>query len=211
MRHVATARLGSTRTDIETRLTGRFYTPFLIAEKLAQAAINANVGCPESVCDPFCGDGRLIVAWLQHQSAVGSLRRLKNLALWDFDPKAVASALLAVEAELNRQGISGVAIDSWVGDTFNRDTQDRFELVLTNPPWEQLKPDSRDAVRDTERYRDEIRSYTTEITRRYPEASASRRRPRRPRPWPAQPRAPRRHAASPSPRSPSASSRAASG
>lgn len=176
MRHVATARLSSTRSDIESRLTGRFYTPLSIAAELAQAATSTNVGCPESVCDPFCGDGRLVVAWLQSQGALGSLRRLKRLAVWDFDPNAVASATLAVAAELNRQGLSGVAIESWAGDTFGRASDERFELVLTNPPWEQLKPDSRDAVGDAGRYRVEIREYAAEIAKRYPEAAASRKR-----------------------------------
>lgn len=176
MRHVAIARQSSDRPDIEDRLTGRYYTPLSVADAMANAVVTASVDCPVSVSDPFCGDGRLVVAWLRRQGAVGSLRRLQRIGLWDFDDRAVAAASSAVAAELARQGVSGVEIQSWVGDTFSRSASDSFELVLTNPPWEQLKPDSRDGVGDAQRYRDEIRAFAAEISERFPEASSARHR-----------------------------------
>lgn len=176
MRHVATAKESSARPDIEDRLTGRYYTPIPIADAMANAVTAASVGCPVSVADPFCGDGRLVVAWLRRQGAVGSLRRLKRIGLWDFDDRAVASASVAVAAELARQGLDGVEIQPWTGNTFSRNESEGYELVLTNPPWEQLKPDSRDAVDDVERYRNEIRAFAAEIAERFPEASSNPRR-----------------------------------
>jgi Alw26I/Eco31I/Esp3I family type II restriction m6 adenine DNA methyltransferase len=174
MRHVATAVSKSTRADIEDRLTGRFYTPLPVAEALACAS--AYVGCPESVCDPFCGDGRLVIVWLRHQISVGSLARLKRIALWDYDADAVRYAAGAVREELTRLGLKDSIVEASVGDTFSRRPGDRFELILTNPPWEQLKPDTRDGLASDQGYRGELRSFAERLAAQLPEAAASKRR-----------------------------------
>lgn len=134
------------------------------------------IGCPETVCDPFCGDGRLIVAWIRHQARIGSLSRLKKVSLWDYDGSAVSIATEAVSKALSNLGVNWVTVNSAVGDTFSRTIEHRFELVITNPPWEQLKPDSRDGVKDTARYRTELQAYGSELTRLFPDAAASRRK-----------------------------------
>lgn len=174
MLHLKTALATSSRSDIEDRLTGRFYTPHSVADRLVQ--FSSPVGCPTTVCDPFCGDGRLIVSWLKHQGNNGSLRSLKLISLWDCDGQAVAEAVANVQAQLELLRVSGVTVERFVGDTFMRDKADRFDLVITNPPWEQLKPDSRDKVSDASRYRDEIQNYARILTASYPDAATSRKR-----------------------------------
>lgn len=174
MLHLKTALATSSRQDIEERLTGKFYTPHAVADRLAE--FSPDVGCPETVCDPFCGDGRLVVSWLRHQSSRSSVRRLRNIALWDYDANAVHKAAVCIQAELARLKAEWVVVDAHHGDTFMRDSSDRFDLVITNPPWEQLKPDSRDGVGDSSRYRTEIQDYAGALAARFPGSATSRRR-----------------------------------
>lgn len=174
MLHLKTALAGSSRKDIEERLTGRFYTPHAVADRLA--GFSADAGCPETVCDPFCGDGRLVLAWLRHQSSRGPIRRLRQISLWDCDADAVREAAGRVRAELALMEADRVVVDARHGDTFLREDTGRFDLVITNPPWEQLKPDSRDGVGDGSRYRAEIQDYAGALAARFPDAATSRRR-----------------------------------
>lgn len=174
MLHLKTAAATSERSDIETRLLGRFYTPLGLAESLAEAG--AAFSAPERICDPFCGDGRLVTAWLRHLAANSSIQHLKKVSLWDFDEEAVAIASESVKAELYRCGAIGVVIDPQAGDSFCNSQGETYDLVVTNPPWEQLKPDARDLVMDADRYRKEIRSYAARLAEDFPGAGTSRRR-----------------------------------
>lgn len=174
MLHLQTALETSSRTDIEDRLTGRFYTPLPVAKELIRSS--GVVGCPETICDPFCGDGRLVVAWMRYLAEHFDLQRLKRVSLWDFDGCAVERARCNVRAELRRLGADWVVIDARVGDTFSQHLSEKFDLVVTNPPWEQLKPDARDLVAEASRYRAEIQSYGAHLRMLYPSASSSRQR-----------------------------------
>ena len=176
MEHVETAKKASNRPDLEKRLTGRFYTPQLIAERIAAQAINA---CPEpaSVCDPFCGDGRLIVAWLRAAARGSSLRRLHRVVLWDYDAEAVGHARECVSAELSVLGLSSkVSLIAEAGDTFARTPTmlAGVDAVLTNPPWELLKPDSRDGVNDVGGYKGQLRCYASTLAKDFPGAMSAK-------------------------------------
>ncbi|HPH40511.1 MAG TPA: N-6 DNA methylase [Candidatus Fermentibacter daniensis] len=176
MEHVETAKRTTNRPDLEKRLTGRFYTPKLIADRIAAQAINA---CPdpESVCDPFCGDGRLIVAWLRIAAQASSHRRLRRIVLWDYDAEAVTRAREWVSAELSGLGlISKVSLIAEAGDTFARTSTmiAGVEAVLTNPPWELLKPDTRDGVDDAGVYKGQLRGYASTLAKDFPGAMSAR-------------------------------------
>jgi len=174
MLHLKTALATSSRPDIEERLTGKFYTPHAIADRLAE--FSADIACPETVCDPFCGDGRLILSWLRLQTSRGSIRSLKKISLWDYDANAVHKAAVCLQAELTLLKADWVIVDAHHGDTFMRESSERFDLVITNPPWEQLKPDSRDSISDSSRYRTEIQDYAGALTARFPDSATSRKR-----------------------------------
>ncbi|MFO0572651.1 MAG: N-6 DNA methylase [Polyangia bacterium] len=176
MEHVETAKRSTKRTDLEKRLTGRFYTPQLIADRIADQALRA---CPEpeSVCDPFCGDGRLIVAWLRAAARSSSLRRLRRVVLWDYDAEAVGRARECVSAELCTLGLaSRVTLITEAGDTFTRTPTMRagVDAVLTNPPWELLKPDARDGVDDEGDYKGQLRGYASALAKDFPGAMSAR-------------------------------------
>lgn len=178
MRHVEIALSSSGRQGIEQRLTGRFYTPFRIAEQIAAEA-TAVVARPSIVGDPFCGDGRLIVAWLQAQARLGkdALKNLRRIVLWDYDTEAVGLARRRVCAELDRLWPRHRCdVDAQGGDTFEKATTllGQIDVVLTNPPWDLLKPDSRDEISDGEEYRDHLKRYADRLSRMYPGASSAK-------------------------------------
>ena len=171
MQHVEIAKGSSRRADIEARLTGRFYTPIEIAESLAASAVASGLQ-PECVCDPFCGDGRLLVAWLRCAATDRSaIEWLSEVRVWDYDSEAVETARRAVGGLLQELGLSGrVRLVAASGDTFKRVPQETasVDLLLTNPPWELLKPDSRDAVELPGEYRQSLRGYAEWLDREYP-------------------------------------------
>ncbi|WP_312134401.1 N-6 DNA methylase [Brevundimonas sp.] len=170
MLHLNTALATTSRPDLEERLTGRFYTPETLVAAILQEVGTRPVN---TVCDPFCGDGRFIVAWLRAASDE-QLAALRGLALWDYDVKAVKIARERVEATLSNLGLSStVELETNAGDTFEQALTPRFDLVLTNPPWEQLKPDSRDKVGDAASYKTAIQAYSSRLAQSFPEAKTA--------------------------------------
>ncbi len=172
MQHVQTARKISERADLEQRLTGRYYTPLIIANHLAKHVIDI---CPRptSIGDPFCGDGRLIVAWLQYASTTSALEGLRRIVLWDYDAYAVSVARQRVEAEIAKLGLSAiVSVIAEPGDTFARahTSRESVDTVLTNPPWELLKPDARDGLPGESAYKGQLRDYASILAQDFPGA-----------------------------------------
>lgn len=164
------------------RLAGRFYTPKAIADVLiAQAMrslrpLNART---LKVIDPFCGDGRLIVAFL-HRAAAEGFRGAIQLDLWDCDAEAVARAREAVSSTGRTLGLK-IRVASHVWDTFEEAPGwfGGFDLVVTNPPWETLKPDKRE-LRNLSpiasgQLIEELRRQDQELAKRFPTSQPSKR------------------------------------
>ncbi len=179
MEHIEFAVRTSQRTDIKKRLTGQFYTPVPICEQLVDSIVARYQQAPRVVADPFCGDGRIIGAWLRAASARSprALRRLETILLWDYDKEAVSSAKANINSTLADLGLSDFSIQTEVCDTFARAQNhlSTIDLILTNPPWDLLKPDSRDAVPlgHYERYVTSIRSFAQRLADVYPAATSA--------------------------------------
>jgi len=141
---------GSPKKSLVVRATGRFYTHELIGEHLVQAVlkeVKAGGLKPLRVVEPFCGDGRLVCRLVEAMCAHrgrGQVRPLE-IHLWDCDQRAVASARKSVEACLERLGLRG-SVTAVAGNSFEhaRDSFGSFDVCITNPPWEVLKPDRRE-------------------------------------------------------------------
>ncbi|SDZ38283.1 type II restriction m6 adenine DNA methyltransferase, Alw26I/Eco31I/Esp3I family [Jannaschia faecimaris] len=174
MLHVEAAIASGARHDIEKRLTGKYYTPYCVSDRLAELSM---VGDRiKSVCDPFCGDGRLIVSLIERSRSEDYLKTLKHIVLFDRDAVAVEEAENNVRNALRDVSRSDVTVESKVVDTFLLPITERYDLVITNPPWEQLKPDSRDQVADSSLYKDAIRDYSKVIADSFPSAATSKKR-----------------------------------
>lgn len=90
----ATGYAGKTLAE---RVTGKFYTPFQLADDLAiQVAKSLDSGATTvTLCDPFCGDGRFVVA-LMHVLAKRVPRPHVGVSLYDQDAAALGQQALLV-------------------------------------------------------------------------------------------------------------------
>lgn len=176
--HMADAQTYNGKT-LSERLAGRFYTPSQLADDLAEQMVLALD--PDSLsritaADPFCGDGRLMTALL---SAAANHPKLANLPwtieLRDRELAAAKTAVDRVRAVARRLGMV-VEPQVIVGDTFACDISARFHLVITNPPWELLKPDRREFQHllpaKAESYKEGLRATSRWLDSRFPDARA---------------------------------------
>jgi Alw26I/Eco31I/Esp3I family type II restriction m6 adenine DNA methyltransferase len=166
--------------SVQQRAAGRFYTHELIGRALTrQVAERIPPGSRSvSVIDPFAGDGRL-VAWLAPLLAERGIEHL-DASLWDQDEGAVQKAGCAVEEAAAAVGLS-THVDTWVGDTFDRAAAERqrWTAVVTNPPWELLKPDGREMKMLPDELRDEyvaeLKTFDRRLASEFPISQPSRR------------------------------------
>ena len=167
---------------LATRLNGRFYTPEFLAERLAEVLISETpsfAGCKMRIVDPFCGDGRLIVAFLRLAASSTKFKGASFLiSLWDNDPAAVELARERVEACGKKLKLR-LKIEAKSGDTFMRESAGGYDLLLTNPPWEALKPDRRELeqLKPEARaaYVAALRSYDEQLARLLPESQPEKK------------------------------------
>ena len=132
------------------RAAGRFYTPRWMAKRLVEKLFRGYriPGSALRVVDPFCGDGRLLVALVEHAATIEKLAGIEwHFELWDNNCDSLAKA----GADLNKvvrasKAKASVVVRQW--DSFLESSSEfgKFHLVVTNPPWESLKPDSRELV-----------------------------------------------------------------
>jgi Alw26I/Eco31I/Esp3I family type II restriction m6 adenine DNA methyltransferase len=132
------------------RIEGRFYTHELIGRHLVRAVVASLdlSGTPKvRVVEPFCGDGRLVCWLLEELVANKKVAKGQHLEihLWDSDASALKVAIERVSASAKSLRIKFEVIKKH-GDAFYfaQSELESFHVCLTNPPWENLKPDSRE-------------------------------------------------------------------
>lgn len=168
--------------NLITRLTGRFYTPVSLADRLANdVAQNFSTARRGSVriVDPFCGDGRIILAFLKRAAESEPFKKKRFLiSIWDTDQEAVKMAEVAILDYAKSKNIK-VTMDARSQDTFLCSGGDfeAFDIVLTNPPWESLKPDRREMAgmppARREAYNKTLRSYDAQLAAMLPHSQPS--------------------------------------
>lgn len=130
-----------------------------------------------SVVDPFCGDGRLLIwfleAWSHRDIAL-------HVEAWDIDQelvKTTKSRLLKKMAELGQKG----EVVTKFGDSFVTALNhfDCFDFVITNPPWDVLKPDQRRLKSlphvEQQKYVENLREVDRSLSLYFPEAQPSKK------------------------------------
>ncbi len=159
------------------KLSGEYYTHKAIAingidallNKIGQDKINIK---SINVIDPFAGDGRL-VCWLIEEWINRSYPSIEwNVSLWDLNQEGLSNAENSL-LDLKNLGIklnySVKCIDSF---RFAFDNLDSYDIVITNPPWELLKPDRRELSvlnnLEKENYKGILKNYDSYISNQYP-------------------------------------------
>lgn len=164
--------------SLTERLAGRFYTPDCLSADLASQLLAAVDGSRSdvrrSIADPFCGDGRLVAALLLAISKDAGLRTAAwHVVLADQEAAAVAKAGQAVR-EIAGELSLDVTVATRVGDTFAQVVEPAYDLIITNPPWELLKPDSRETAHMTAHevatYRAKLRLISDNLDATFPNA-----------------------------------------
>jgi Alw26I/Eco31I/Esp3I family type II restriction m6 adenine DNA methyltransferase len=180
------AQIGTGRENLLTKTTGKFYTPKFIGERLVDSVLTAVARTEDSgelsVIDPFCGDGRLIV-WLLERATIfpGLISRLWRIEIWDCDEQAVIQAKRSIQSIANHIGIN-FTLSTYVHDSFTYAisrfrhhlpcSETQFDITITNPPWEVIKPDRRDIkVLDNQMesiYIDALREFSKKLQNNFP-------------------------------------------
>jgi Alw26I/Eco31I/Esp3I family type II restriction m6 adenine DNA methyltransferase len=167
------------------RTTGRFYTPDVLAADLAErvseclslSAARGEIGGEVKICDPFSGDGRLVVALMTEIASSASLKR-KRIVVTLRDIDAAATKVAADHVRKAASALTlNVTVRVRVGDSFADASPETNDAVITNPPWELLKPDARETATmnalEAAAYREWLRSRCAELDRRFPDAKAN--------------------------------------
>lgn len=171
--------------DFLKRASGRFYTGEKVGRALAASVVEAvstravDFGSSIRVIDPFAGDGRL-VAWLVEACDQRGLEaRTWRVELWDlvdvgFDAaRRRLEALRAERVDLQYRMVTGDAFS--MGASHIR----AFDIVITNPPWELLKPDRRELggieAASRRSYVASMREYDDWLAKEYPRSQPRRK------------------------------------
>ena len=160
-----------------SRATGRFYTHELVGRHLINSLLSVHVindVSPINIIDPFCGDGRLIV-WLIEGIAADKRwhGRHLDISLWDCDNDALVEAHNNVKQVARKYGleieIKASKVDTFV---FAKHSIGHYHIVITNPPWEIIKPDQRELKHlndnDTLKYIEGLKQLDERLKELYP-------------------------------------------
>ena len=180
------AQVGDGRKNLLIKTTGKFYTPQFIGERLIDSVLTIVTRLESegelSIIDPFCGDGRLITWLIEHAQLFSSLMdRMWRIEVWDCDEYAVKLAEHNIRHIANQIGLQ-YSLKALVKDSFTHvisrlsnqknDDETCFDITVTNPPWEIVKPDRRDIeVLDEDTgpaYIDSLRKFSKNLETSFP-------------------------------------------
>ncbi len=169
--------------NLEQRLTGRFYTHARIGKAMAiDIAGRLERSEDLKIIDPFCGDGRLLCWLVEAMYDQGKIpSHSLHIAAWDCDQSAVEAAKKSLLQKLTNLKISVARLDTQAIDSFEHALKNlqSFDICVTNPPWETIKPDSRELVDLEQEAKDTYVSLLKEkvfrLEKAYPNSKPSRK------------------------------------
>lgn len=163
--HIEIAKINNDhhKKSLINKSTGKFYTPLQIGKPLTESVlkyVSLSSKTSLSIIDPFCGDGRLIV-WFLGLLKDKNIKTI-DITLWDYDGLALNEAKKNVERTVKRIGlnykINAKNVDTFA-EFFVEGYENSFDVVVTNPPWDVIKPDKSELQHLEEKYKKEyIRS-----------------------------------------------------
>jgi len=183
MLHLEIAKNGNDtrKKKLSDKILGKFYTPNVMGRSLVDGILNnfKHSSGKISIIDPFCGDGRLIV-WLLEKIETTNFDSLDEIevTLWDCDEEAIAQAKKNI-ANVSRVITIPVLVNAKVVDTFfefsQNDISNKYDIVITNPPWDVVKPDKSELqhLNSTQKkeYISSLKNFSNRIKQDYPLSS----------------------------------------
>lgn len=113
---------------------GQYFTPRPVIEAIVKC-VDPTIG--ETVCDPACGTGGFLLAAYDHMKGQSQdrdkLRELRHKSLRGYDIVDEVVRLCAMNLYLHGVGNGGSPVEQ--ADTLASDRGERFNVVLTNPPF----------------------------------------------------------------------------
>ncbi|MCC5865694.1 MAG: SAM-dependent DNA methyltransferase [Wenzhouxiangella sp.] len=113
---------------------GQYFTPRPVIETIVKC-VSPKIG--ETVCDPACGTGGFLLAAFEHMKTQSQdrdkLRQLRHSAFTGTDIVDEVVRLCAMNLYLHGIGNGGSPVAQ--ADALSGDPGDRFNVVLTNPPF----------------------------------------------------------------------------
>jgi Alw26I/Eco31I/Esp3I family type II restriction m6 adenine DNA methyltransferase len=172
---IASENLGNSPKDLRTTSTGKFYTPERIGRTLAAELAKKIRKSPRGVIniiDPFCGDGRLII-WLLDE--IKDVDKKLNIFLWDYDAEAVDIAFKNIQ-EYKGGKFLIKQVEKKKTNSFSEfhraNHEGKYDVIITNPPWDVLKPDPKELMHlspDTRKeYVNSLKNFSEELSRNFP-------------------------------------------
>lgn len=141
---------GDRAEALAKRAAGRYYTGEVVGRRLATEAVAAlhqafPTAASLNIADPFGGDGRLVEWLLEAWSNAGLPPIQWKIFLWDMDDAGFGTARARID-RLSARCNSKCKVKFEVLDSFAQAAkrEGAFDLIITNPPWEVLKPDRRE-------------------------------------------------------------------
>jgi len=172
--------LTSSKKTLGKKITGKFYTHEIIGRHLCKYLCNKLKPTKHiSIIDPFCGDGRLVRWFMEECNGAKGIQHI-SIYLWDYEKSTVELAKANVEECLIDASVK-FKIHTKYGNTFHNAVSDfgQFDLCITNPPWELLKPDHRDlqelTPNEQEEYIKKLRAEDFFLAKQYPLSQPTRR------------------------------------
>lgn len=138
--------------DLNQRVLGKFYTPKSIGSYLA-AQICERFELEDRnelvLCDPFAGDGRMISFLLEELQKINIVEKLNKITilLFELDNQAILNLESCSDNLMLNYGKKlEIKIENCDSLTSSEVSNcfDKVDLLITNPPWELLKPDTRE-------------------------------------------------------------------
>ena len=153
----------------EKRVLGSFYTPKEVATHLIDDIITQidllQTNEEITVCDPFCGDGRLL-RWIGIELKDRFPKNRIYLEGWDIDETATEHANNQMNKAFETEPL--VSYKVFIEDSFVKvkNLANKFNIVITNPPWETIKPDWREIKKFSDDKRAQIKLELKELDTR---------------------------------------------
>lgn len=151
-------------SELMTSIQGRHFTPSTIFQILTAEIEEALVNDGNwknrnqtsiSICDPFAGDGRLVLSALETLYKNEDLGiRSATVELWDIQFESTNQILKNFE-QLDLKYRKTTKVNLCTKNTFldSNANQMRFDVVVTNPPWATVKPKrNKGVIHQTEAY-----------------------------------------------------------